>query len=200
MARVVSIGAGILVIAACGPGTTDVLPLRGAGASGASSSGMAPADGSSGAMTDGGGSGDDAATDSAYPVDSSVDAPPVDATLEDGPASPGDSGTSFGPPGCPNPLGSVWHVTETDNPCGSTWTRQGMTAMFVDKEDAPCAVMATVTVTLSNTDVAAYWTSSSDSDDCQYLGTMNADCSSVSGLYTCDSGDAASGMWTATVQ
>jgi hypothetical protein len=200
MARLVSIGAGILFVAACGPGTTDVLPLAGEDASGGSSSGMTPPAGSSGGTTDGGGSGDDAVADSAYPMDSSVSAPPVDASLEGGPASPSDSGSSFGPPGCPNPLGSVWRVTETDNACGSTWTRQGSTVMFVDKDDAPCAVMATVTVTLSNTDVSAYWTSSSDNDDCQYLGTMSSDCSSVTGLYTCAAGDAASGMWTATIQ
>jgi hypothetical protein len=198
MSRLVSIGAGILFIAACGTGTTDVLPLPGAGASGASSSGMAPPAGSSGGTADGDASADDA--DSASPVDSSVGVPPVDASLGDGPASPGDSGVSFGPPGCPNPLGSVWQVTESDNPCGSTWTRQGSTVMFVDKENAPCTTMATITVTLSGANVTAYWTSSSDSDDCQYLGTMSADCSSVTGLYTCDSGDAASGMWTATVQ
>ena len=204
MARLISIGAGILVIAACGPGPSDVLPLAGAGgASGGSSSGMAPPGGSSGATADGDASGDDAAADSASSTDSGVAAPSVDASVEDGTASPSDSGGSFdvmGPPGCPNPLGSLWKVTETDNSCGSTWTRQGSTAVFVDQEDAPCAVMATVTVTLSGADLAAYWTSSSDNDDCQYLGMMNADCSSVSGVYTCDSGDAASGMWTATIQ
>jgi hypothetical protein len=60
--------------------------------------------------------------------------------------------------------------------------------------------MATVTVTVSGADVAAYWTSSSNNDDCEYLGMMNADCSSVSGVYTCASGDAASGTWSATIQ
>ena len=201
----VAILAALLVIAGCdlGQSTTDVLPgSTGDGGSGMSSS----SGGSSGAAPDSDASGDDGgSSDSGSVQDSSVGTPPVDAgMMTDGTASPDVTAPGFddaaGPPGCPNPLGSVWKVTEMQSQCTSTWTRQGTTASFVDKYDAPCTNMATVTVTLSGTDVAAYWTSSSDNDDCQYLGTMNADCSSVSGLYTCDSGNAASGMWSATIQ
>jgi hypothetical protein len=128
----------------------------------------------------------------------------MDAPSEGGPAPSSDAGAAVddaaGPPGCPNPLGSVWNVTESDNQCASTWKRQGSTSTFTDTQAAPCNVTAMVTVTISDTDVAAYWTSGSDNDDCQYLGTMTADCSSVSGVYTCASGDAASGTWMATIQ
>jgi hypothetical protein len=105
-----------------------------------------------------------------------------------------------GPAGCTNPLGSVWHVTEASNRCASTWTRQGSSAMFADQEAAPCDVTATVTVTLTDINVTAFWTSSSDNDDCNYLGTLNSNCTMITGIYTCDSSDAGSGTWTVAIQ
>jgi hypothetical protein len=180
------------------PAMTTMSDASSGGSSGSSggSSGSPGAyggsDGSTGDVISGSSSGDDAATGS-----------PFDATSEGGPPSSSDAGPPVdvaGPPGCPNPLGSVWSVTESDNACASTWKRQGSTSTFTDTQAAPCNVTATVTLTLSGTDVAAYWTSSSDNDDCNYLGTMNADCSSVSGVYTCAGGDAASGTWQATIQ
>jgi hypothetical protein len=105
-----------------------------------------------------------------------------------------------GPAGCANPLGSVWHVTEASNHCASTWTRQGSSAMFAYVETAPCNVTATVTVTLSDVNVTAFWTTSSDNDDCNYLGTLNSNCTMIMGTYTCNSSDAGSGAWTVAIQ
>jgi hypothetical protein len=128
-----------------------------------------------------------------------------ESTSESGPESSTssselDANGLVGPPGCLNPLGSVWSVTESDDNCASTWTRQGTTATFADQRLSPCNVTATLTVTISGVSVSAFWTSSSDNDDCNYIGTLNASCTSVSGDYTCTSGDAASGTWTATLR
>jgi hypothetical protein len=75
-----------------------------------------------------------------------------------------------------------------------------MTATFSDQQAAPCNVTATVTVNVSGTNVTAYWTQSSNNDDCTYLGTFNANCTMITGLYTCDTLDAGSGNWTVTIQ
>ena len=201
-----------MIQAACGPvaSTEAVLPTPPTSDIDASMGDSSGAAGSGASGSSGGGSGgtgagsdasdEDAASGSSSGDDGSIASSPGDATSEGGPASSNDALAAVGPPGCPNPLGSVWSVTESANTCRSTWTRQGSTANFTDKEASPCNVMATITVTISGTDVSAYWTSSTDNDDCNYLGTMNADCSSASGLYTCSSGNAASGMWNATIQ
>jgi hypothetical protein len=105
-----------------------------------------------------------------------------------------------GPPGCANPLGSVWQVTEADNRCSSTWTRQGDSATFAYQEAPPCSVTATVTVTLSGAAISAFWTSSSDNDDCNYLGMLNSSCTMITGEYTCITSDAGSGTWTVTIK
>ncbi len=72
--------------------------------------------------------------------------------------------------------------------------------MFSYQEAAPCNVTATVTVTLSDVNVTAFWTSSSNNDDCNYLGTLNSGCTTITGLYTCASNDAGSGTWTVSIQ
>jgi hypothetical protein len=128
-----------------------------------------------------------------------------ESTSEGGPESPSgslelDANGLVGPPGCVNPLGSVWNVSESDDNCASTWTRQGTAATFADQQLSPCNVTATLTVTISGVNVSAFWTSSSDNDDCNYIGTLNASCTSAAGDYTCTSGDAASGTWTATIR
>jgi hypothetical protein len=101
---------------------------------------------------------------------------------------------------CLNPLGSVWTVTESGRPCTSTWTRQGTTSTFTYKQGAPCNVTATLTVTITGPNVAAFSLDSSDNADCDYLGSLSGDCASAMGVYTCLVMGGASGTWTATIQ
>lgn len=101
--------------------------------------------------------------------------------------------------GCPNPLGTVWNETESDGSCATTWTRQGSTSTFTSAQVPPCHETATLTVVVSGTNVSAYWTTSSDGEDCNYFGTLSADCSTASGLFTCTGNDAASGTWKAAI-
>lgn len=116
--------------------------------------------------------------------------------------SSSDSGSNLGPgpPGCPDPLGSVWTVTEAGNGCTSTWSRQGTSSTFDDRQGAPCNVSATVTVTLTGTNVSAFWITSSDNDDCNYVGMLNATCTMIVGDYTCTTGDAGSGNWSVAIR
>jgi hypothetical protein len=116
--------------------------------------------------------------------------------------SSGDSGSNLGPgpPGCPDPLGSVWTVTEAGNGCVSTWTRRGTSSTFDDRQGAPCNVTATLTVTLTGTNISAFWLTSSDDDDCNYVGMLNATCAIIVGDYTCTSADGGSGNWSAAIR
>ncbi len=121
-----------------------------------------------------------------------------DGSSGTGSASASEAGNELA--GCSNPLGSVWNETESDEPCASTWTRQGATPMFAAVQASPCHVTAMLTIAVSGSSVSAYWTSSSNGDDCNYIGTLSADCSSASGVYTCTGADAASGTWNATIK
>jgi hypothetical protein len=104
-----------------------------------------------------------------------------------------------GPPGCSNALGAVWSETESGG-CASTWTRQGSTSTFSDAQIAPCKVTATLTISINTKgSVSAYWTASSNGDDCNYIGTVDATCTSASGVYSC-SINGASGTWNATIK
>jgi hypothetical protein len=82
----------------------------------------------------------------------------------------------------------------------STWTRQGTSSTFDVREVAPCNVTATATVTLTGSDVSAFWITSSDEDDCNYVGMLNATCTTIAGDYTCTSADAGSGVWSVAIR
>ena len=129
---------------------------------------------------------------------SSTDAPSDGArTTSSGTSSGAGADAGQGSGTCPNPLGTVWKETEVGAMCTTTWTRQGTTSMFTAVQAAPCKGMATLNVVVSGGNVSAYWTSSNNGNDCDYIGTMSADCSSASGVFSCSSG---SGQWSATIQ
>jgi hypothetical protein len=100
---------------------------------------------------------------------------------------------------CSNPLGAVWNEIEANGACMSKWTRQGSTSMFTDQQGAPCSVTASLTITITGSSVSVSRTNSSDSNDCTYTGMLSADCSSVTGTYTCTRDNGAAGKWSATI-
>jgi hypothetical protein len=157
---------------------------------GASASGTAFTGDVSGGSLDGAGSG---ASEDAIAASES-------ATSSGNVADTGAGGETDDAPDCLNSLGLVWTVTESGRQCTSTWTRQGTTSNFTYKQAAPCNVTATLTVTITGPNVAAFSMNSSDNADCDYLGSLSADCTSAMGVYTCLVMGGASGTWTATIQ
>jgi hypothetical protein len=124
----------------------------------------------------------------------------VDAASAPDTSSGATSGTDAGTTGsavCPNALGTVWKETDVGGQCTSTWTRQGTTSMFTDAQAAPCKGTGTLNIVVDSGNVSAYFTSSNNGSDCDYIGTMSADCSSASGVFSCTSGG---GQWSATIQ
>ena len=99
---------------------------------------------------------------------------------------------------CSDPLGTVWNETEALGECPSTWTRQGIGSMFTDDQHS-CGVTATLTISIIGNSVSVSRTNSSDGNDCTYTGTLNADCTSASGTYSCTQNNQLSGPWSATI-
>jgi hypothetical protein len=99
------------------------------------------------------------------------------------------------PPICT--LGTKWSEVEANDSCKSTWTQQDSGSTFADS--ACGGVTSTLAISITGDEVSVIQTDSSSGNDCTYEGTISADCSSVSGSYTCsETGN--SGDWSATIE
>ena len=137
----------------------------------------------------------DDATSESLSHDAAFDA--LDSSHDANSGTSNDSGSDAAR--CLNPLGAVWNEIEASGACMSKWTRQGSTSMFTDQQGPPCNVTASLTITISGSSVSVSRTNSSDTNDCTYTGMLSADCSSVTGTYTCTRDNGAAGKWSATI-
>jgi hypothetical protein len=113
-------------------------------------------------------------------------------------ASPGDNGT---PPGLL--LGRVWIQSEAGGALTGLWDRRGdsnsFDARWINTGDGRYELItATVTIDIIGPNVSVARRSSSDGNDCDYVGTLAADLVSVAGNYRCTR-DQTARPWSATI-
>ena len=111
-----------------------------------------------------------------------------------GNSSAGTSGGAGTPGGGGDPLGTEW--SETESGWSGRWTRRAGTNTFdAVWSNGGSEVRATLTITIAGDRVTVNRVNASDSNNCQYDGTLSG--SSVSGTYRCTSGG---GEWSATIR